>query len=99
MPKAGSVIRPGPAEHHRHGGKGFEPGALVDEFELARIERVHADADAERVEDALALAVAHADVGGPVGHDPFVVQLWLRQCRLLQFDQAAVFASARNNAI
>src|SRR5215813_7622791 len=67
-PKAGSVMRPG--QHHGHGGKGREPGAFVHEFELTRIERVHADPDAQRVEDALALAVTHADIGRPVGHDP-----------------------------
>src|SRR6516165_3453981 len=71
-----------PAQHHRHGGKRLEPSALVHELELARIERVHADADAERIEDALALTVAHANVAGPVGHDPFVIELRFRQCRL-----------------
>src|SRR6516164_7478850 len=71
-----------PAQHHRHGGKCREPGALVHEFELARIERVHADADAERIENALALPVAHADVARPVGHDPFVIEIRFRQRRL-----------------
>src|SRR6516164_1821833 len=71
-----------PAQHHRHGGKCREPSALVHEFELARIERVHADADAERVENALALTVAHANVAGPVGHDPFVIELRFHQYRL-----------------
>src|SRR5262249_60367780 len=64
-----------PAQHHRHGGKGREPGALVHEFELALIERVHAHADAERIEDALALTRAHADVAWTVGHDPFVIEI------------------------
>src|SRR5262249_10211869 len=71
-----------PPQHHRHGGKGGEPGALVHEFELARIERVHADADAERIEGALALTVAHADVARPVGHDPCVIEIRFHQCRL-----------------
>src|SRR5262249_50706529 len=72
----------GPAQHHRHGGKGLEPGALVHEFELARIERVHADADTERIEDALAPTVAHAHVARPESHDPFVIEIRLCQRRL-----------------
>src|SRR5262249_62006361 len=71
-----------PAQPHRHGGKGREPSALVHEFELALIERVHAHADAERIEDALALTVAHADVAWPVGHDPFVIEIRFYQRRL-----------------
>ena len=71
-----------PAQHHRHGGKRREPGALVYELELARIERVHAGADAERIEDALALTVVHANVARPVGHDSFVIELRFRQRRL-----------------
>ncbi len=63
-----------PTEHHRHGGKRLEAGALVDEFELPRIERIHPEPDAERIENAVARAVAHGDVGGPIGHDPFVVE-------------------------
>src|SRR5439155_20657705 len=56
------------------GGKRAEAGALVDEFELAGIERLHAEPDAERIEDAVALAVAHGDVGRPMGHNPFIVE-------------------------
>ena len=42
---------PGPAQHHRHGRKRLQPGALIDEFERAPVERVHAQPDAERIED------------------------------------------------
>ena len=64
----------GPAQHHRHGGEGLEAGALVHEFELTRINRIHSKPDPERIDDALALAVAHWNIGRPMGHDPFVVQ-------------------------
>ena len=73
---------PGPAQHHRHRRKRLKSRALVHEFELARIERVHADANAERVDDALALPVAHLDVGRPIGHDLFVIEVRFWQFRL-----------------
>src|SRR5260370_18555873 len=66
-----------PAQHHRHGRKGFEPCALIDEFELAWIERVHAHSDAERIEDALAFPVAHTDVDRTIGHVPLIVEIGL----------------------
>src|SRR5262249_13405106 len=49
-------------------------GALVDELQRAGIDGVHTDTDAERIDDAVARAVAHGDVGRPIGHDAFVVQ-------------------------
>src|SRR6266446_1818903 len=100
-----------PAQHHRHGRKGFEPCALIDEFELAWIERVHAHSDAERIEDALAFPVAHTDVDRPIGHDPLIVEigLWhvvsrgrnsvsLRQFSRSRTVNSSCFRAARNSA-
>src|SRR6266436_2195516 len=100
-----------PAQHHRHGRKGFEPCALIDEFELAWIERVHAHSDAERIEDALAFPVAHTDVDRPIGHDPLIVEigLWhvvsrgrnsvsLRQFSRSRTVDSSCFRAARNSA-
>ena len=67
-------MRPGQPSTAAMVGKGLEARALVHEFQLTRIDRVHAQSDAERIENALARAVVDGNVGRPIGHDPFVVQ-------------------------
>src|SRR5450631_1010179 len=47
---------------------------LIDELKLALIERVHAKADAERVDNTIARTIARPDIRGPIGHDLLVVQ-------------------------
>jgi hypothetical protein len=53
------------------GGGEDGPQALAVR-ELPGIERVHAEPDAERIENAVARAIARRDVARPVGHDLFV---------------------------
>ena len=65
-----------PSHPTKRGGERRERGEifLVDELELALIQRIHAKSDTERIKHAIARAKGRANVRRPVGHDLFVVQ-------------------------
>src|SRR5450432_235239 len=62
----------GIGEHHRHGRQGGE-AILVEKAQLRRVERIGAEPDAERVEDAILLAEDLADRRKAPVHQPIVV--------------------------